>query len=78
MTKVLQCDAQARGRRVGHRARLERRDRMGHIRPEATVELVVGVCAHPDDCQPDGEQSFMSASAAGLSLGGHPGSMFVA
>ena len=55
MTKVLQCDAQARGgggRRVaddtGHRARLERRDRMGHIRPEATVESVVGVRAHPD------------------------------
>ena len=78
MTKVLQCDAQARGRRVGHRARLERRDRMGHIRPEATVESVVGVRAHPDDGQPDGEQSFTSASAAGLSLGGHPGSMFVA
>ena len=30
-----------------------------------------------DDGQPDGEQSFTSASAAGLSLGGHPGSMFV-
>ena len=33
--------------------------------------------ASVDDGQPDGEQSFMSASAAGLSLGGgHPGSTF--
>jgi len=90
MTKVLQCDAQARGgggRRVaddtGHRARLERRDRMGHnvaVSGRRRLSSQSSACAlipTDDDCQPDGEQSFTSASAAGLSLRGYPGSMFV-
>ena len=52
------------------------RDRMGHIRPEATVESVVGVRAHPDTVSQMASNHSCQRLQLASPLGGHPGSTF--